>query len=55
MKIKSFYAETMDQAFHAATTEMGEEALILNTREAPSEFRHFGKYEVVCACANPPG
>lgn len=54
MKIKSFYAETMDQAFQAATTEMGEEALILNTREAPSEFRHFGKYEVVCACANPP-
>ena len=44
----------MDQAFQAATAEMGEEALILNTREAPSEFRHFGKYEVVCACANPP-
>lgn len=54
MKIKSFYAESMDQAFQAATAEMGEEALILNTREAPSEFRHFGKYEVVCACANPP-
>ncbi len=54
MKIKSYYAETMDQALQAASKELGEEALILNTRGTPEEFRHFGRYEVVCACANPP-
>ncbi|WP_031497931.1 hypothetical protein [Bryobacter aggregatus] len=53
MKIKSFYAETMDQALQAASKEFGEEALILNTRETPAEFRHFGRYEVVCATTNP--
>jgi len=52
MKIKSFYADSMDVALQSASKEMGEEALILNTREAPAEFKHFGKYEVVCAVAH---
>ena len=51
MKIKSFYADSMDLAMQSASRELGDEALILNTREAPLEFRHFGKYEVVCASA----
>ena len=51
MKIKSFYADSMDLAMQSASRELGAEALILNSREAPLEFRHFGKYEVVCACA----
>ncbi|MBM3762696.1 MAG: hypothetical protein FJW36_20930 [Acidobacteria bacterium] len=54
MKIKSFYADTMDLALQNAGRELGDEALILNTREAPKEFRHFGKYEVVCAVAAEP-
>lgn len=53
MRIKSFYSDSMDGALQSASKELGEEALILNTREAPKEFRHFGKYEVVCAVANP--
>lgn len=44
----------MDLALQNAGRELGDEALILNTREAPKEFRHFGKYEVVCAVANAP-
>ncbi len=52
MKIKSFYADSMDVALQSAGKEMGEDALILNTREAPAEFRHYGKYEVVCAVAD---
>lgn len=52
MKIKSFYADSMDLAMQSASKELGDEALILNSREAPLEFRHFGKYEVVCACAH---
>jgi flagellar biosynthesis GTPase FlhF len=54
MKIKSFYADSMDVALQSAGKEMGEDALILNTREAPAEFRHYGKYEVVCAVADNP-
>jgi flagellar biosynthesis GTPase FlhF len=54
MKIKSFYADSMDVALQSAGKEMGEDALILNTREAPAEFRHCGKYEVVCAVADNP-
>ncbi len=54
MKIKSFYADSMDVALQSAGKEMGEDALILNTRESPSEYRHYGKYEVVCAVADLP-
>lgn len=44
----------MDGAMQSASKELGEEALILNTRESPKEFRHYGKYEVVCAVAQAP-
>ncbi|MBZ2186906.1 MAG: hypothetical protein K7J46_19540 [Bryobacter sp.] len=54
MRIKSFYAESIELALHSASKEMGQEALILNTRESPAEFRHFGRYEVVCAVAVEP-
>jgi len=54
MKIKSFYAESMEAALQSASREMGEEALILNTRDTPAEFRHFGRFEVVCAVADEP-
>lgn len=54
MKIKSFYADSMDSALQNASRELGDEALILNTRETPPEFRHFGRYEVVCAVALDP-
>jgi flagellar biosynthesis GTPase FlhF len=54
VKIKSFYADSIESALHSASREMGEEALILNTRETPAEFRHYGRYEVVCAVAVEP-
>jgi flagellar biosynthesis GTPase FlhF len=52
MRIKSYYGDTMDAAMLAASRDMGEDALILNTRETPPEFRHAGRFEVVCACAD---
>lgn len=54
MRIKSFYSDSMDGALQSASKELGDEALILNTRETPNEFRHFGRYEVVCAVAHEP-
>ncbi len=44
----------MDGALQCASKELGDEALILNTRQTPKEFLHFGKYEVVCATAQEP-
>jgi|SRR5450755_773540 flagellar biosynthesis protein FlhF len=49
MRIKSFYANTMDGAVSLARREMGPEAMLVESRRAPLEARHLGEYEVVCA------
>jgi flagellar biosynthesis GTPase FlhF len=54
MKIKSFYAGSIEAALQLARREFGDEALVLNTRETPAEFRSFGSFEVVCAVAAEP-
>lgn len=54
MKIKSFYAGSIEAALQQASREFGDEALVLNTRETPPEFRSFGPFEVVCAVAAEP-
>jgi flagellar biosynthesis protein FlhF len=47
MHIKSYFAQTVAAAVEQARNELGPEALIMNTREAPPEAAHLGKYEVV--------
>ena len=54
MRIKSFYGDTMEMAFQLAAKEFGDEALILNSRSTPTEFRHFGAFELVCAASDEP-
>ncbi len=49
MRIKSFYANTVEGAVALARREMGAEAMLVESRRAPSEARHLGEYEVVCA------
>ena len=49
MRIKSFYANTVEGAVALARREMGEEAMLVESRKAPLEARHLGDYEVVCA------
>ncbi|HUE00860.1 MAG TPA: hypothetical protein VMR62_14920 [Bryobacteraceae bacterium] len=49
MRIKSFYANTVEGAVTLARREMGEEAMLVESRKAPLENRHLGEYEVVCA------
>jgi len=63
MRIKSFFCESVEQALSMAQSELGPEALLLNSREAPPEGRHLGKFEVVfgletgqaVAAVSPPG
>src|ERR1035438_5849662 len=49
MRIKSFYASTVEGAVALARREMGAEAMLVESRKAPLEARHLGEYEVVCA------
>jgi flagellar biosynthesis protein FlhF len=49
MRIKSFYASTVEGAVALARRDMGSEAMLVESRKAPLEARHLGEYEVVCA------
>jgi flagellar biosynthesis protein FlhF len=55
MKIKSYYARTVEDAMAAARAEMGGEAMLVNSRKTPVEARHLGEYEVVFAIVGPVG
>ena len=49
MRLKSYFAGTVESAMRLARQEMGDEALLVNSRKAPPEARHLGEYEVVFA------
>jgi len=52
--VKSFFAASVREAMERARQELGPEALLLNTREAPPEARHMGEYEVVFGSGRGP-
>jgi flagellar biosynthesis protein FlhF len=47
MRVKSYYAATVESAIMLARQEMGEDAMLIHSRKAPAEARHLGAYEVV--------
>ena len=49
MRIKSYFANTVTGAVQSARREMGEDAMLVQTRKAPPESQHLGSYEVVFA------
>jgi len=51
MRLKSFFADTVEQAIGLARREMGPEAVLLNSKRSSPEARRLGAYEVVCAFA----
>jgi flagellar biosynthesis GTPase FlhF len=53
MRLKSYFAGTVESAMYLARQEMGEDALLVNSRKAPPEARHLGEYEVVFAIEAP--
>ena len=55
MRIKSYYAQAVEDAMAMARQELGPDAMLVNTRKAPLEARHLGDYEVVFATDLPPG
>jgi flagellar biosynthesis protein FlhF len=53
MKLKSYFANSIEDAVAQASRELGDEAILVHSRRTPAELRHQGPYEVVFA-AEPP-
>jgi len=49
MRVKSYFSATVEAAIALASKELGEDALLVYSREAAAEARYLGKYEVVFA------
>src|SRR5579863_6939826 len=49
MKMKSYFASSVEAAVAQARSEMGPDALLVNSRKSPPEARGLGEYEVVFA------
>jgi flagellar biosynthesis protein FlhF len=58
MKLKSFFADTVEEAIRQARQEMGPDAMLVNSKRSGAEARHLGAFEVVVcadeALAAPP-
>jgi flagellar biosynthesis protein FlhF len=56
MRLKSFFANSIEEAIRLARHELGPEAMLVNSKRTGVEARHLGFYEVVvCGEAHEPG
>ena len=53
MRLKSFFAATVEAGMNMARQELGSEAMLVDSRRTSLESRHLGEYEVVCALFHP--
>jgi flagellar biosynthesis protein FlhF len=54
LHLKSYFAGSIEAALDQARRELGREALLVDSRKAPREAQHLGRYEVVFAMAPSP-
>ena len=54
MKLKSFFADTIEEAIGQARRELGPDAMLVNSKRSGAEAAHLGAFEVV-VCAEEPG
>ena len=54
MRIKSYFASSVERAIHDAREELGDEATLITSRRAAPDARHLGAYEVVFGIAEAP-
>lgn len=47
MRIKSYFADSVQEAMEKARAELGAEAMLVHSRNTDPELRHLGAYEVV--------
>ena len=53
MRLKSFFANTIEDAIRQARNELGPEAMLVNSKRTGAEAQHLGAYEVV-VCGDAP-
>jgi len=53
MRLKSFFANTIEEAIRQARHELGAEAMLVNSKRTGVEAQHLGAYEVV-VCGDAP-
>ena len=49
MRLKTYFASSVESAMQLALEQLGPEAMIVNSRKTSAENRHLGEYEVVFA------
>src|SRR5579871_823458 len=54
MKLKSYFAESVDAALSQASRDLGPDAVLLNSRRTNADHKQLGEYEVVCGVTNEP-
>lgn len=54
MTIKTYHSDTVESAVRRARLELGDEAMLLESRQARAEDRHRGAYEVLFAVPGAP-
>jgi flagellar biosynthesis protein FlhF len=55
MKIKSYFANSVENAMSMAREELGPDAMLVNSKKSALETRHLGTYEVVFVTDMPAG
>jgi len=54
MRLKSYFASTVETAMKIARQELGSDAMLVSTKRTTSESAHLGEYEVVFGSATYP-
>jgi hypothetical protein len=54
MRLKSYFASSIEGALNLARQELGQEAMLLDSHRTGPESKHLGEYEVVCAVLPVP-
>ena len=55
MRVKSYYAASIEAAMSSAAQEMGPDAVLITSRRTTSDAKSLGEYEVVFGVSNEPG
>src|SRR6476646_3347182 len=55
MRIKSYFAGSVQEAIESARSELGSDAMLLHSKKTEWELRSLGAYEVVFGVAAEPG
>jgi flagellar biosynthesis protein FlhF len=53
LQMKTYFSTSVEAAVDLARRELGPDAMLVNSRPAPEDVRHLGRYEVIFATGGP--